>query len=31
MTFSRRFVQAIQLRQLPSHIDLTVMFDCMVK
>lgn len=31
MTYSRRFVQSIRLRQLPSHLDLTTMFDCMVK
>lgn len=31
MTYSRRFVQTIRLRQLPSHLDLTMMFDCMVK
>ena len=31
MTFSRRFVQTVRLRQLPSHMDLTVLFDCMIK
>ena len=31
MTYSRRFVQTVRLRQLPSHMDLTVLFDCMIK
>ena len=31
LTYSRRFVQTVRLRQLPSHMDLTVIFDCMVK
>mmetsp|Transcript_15118 Transcript_15118/g.44566 ORF Transcript_15118/g.44566 Transcript_15118/m.44566 type:complete len:203 (-) Transcript_15118:1051-1659(-) len=30
MTYSRRFVQTIRLRQLPSHLDLNIMFDCMI-
>ncbi len=31
MTYSRRFVQTVTLRQLPSHLDLQVIFDCMIK
>ncbi len=31
MTFSKRFVQALHIRQLPSHMDLSVLFECMVK
>lgn len=30
MTYSRRFVQTLTLRQLPSHMDLGIIFDCMV-
>ncbi|KAF5833356.1 flagellar associated protein [Dunaliella salina] len=30
MTYSRRFVQTLNLRQLPSHMDLGIVFDCMV-
>lgn len=30
MTYSRRYVQTVSLRQLPSHLDLQLMFDCMV-
>mmetsp|Transcript_24485 Transcript_24485/g.62214 ORF Transcript_24485/g.62214 Transcript_24485/m.62214 type:complete len:392 (-) Transcript_24485:328-1503(-) len=29
MTYSRRFVQTLTLRQLPSHMDLGIIFDCM--
>jgi hypothetical protein len=31
MAFSRRFVQSLHIRQLPSHLDLQLLFDCMVK
>jgi hypothetical protein len=31
MAFSRRFVQSLHVRQLPSHLDLQLLFDCMVK
>lgn len=30
LTYSRRYVQAVHIRQLPSHLDLQVLFDCMV-
>lgn len=29
MAFSRRFVQCLRLQQLPSHLDLQVLFDTM--
>ena len=31
LTYSRRFVQTVHIRQLPSHLDLQILFDCMVK
>ena len=31
MAFSRRFVRSLRLQQLPSHLDLQVVFDCMVR
>lgn len=31
LTYSRRFVQSVHIRQLPSHLDLQILFDCMVK
>ena len=31
LAFSRRFVQALHVRQLPSHLDLQLLFECMVK
>lgn len=31
MTFSKKFVTSLRLRQLPSHLDLQHVFDCMVK
>ncbi len=31
MAFSRRFVQSLHIRQLPSHLDLQLLFECMVK
>lgn len=31
LTYSRRYVQAVHIRQLPSHLDLQILFDCMVK
>ncbi|KXZ55119.1 hypothetical protein GPECTOR_3g271 [Gonium pectorale] len=30
LTYSRRFVQTVHIRQLPSHLDLQILFDCMV-
>ncbi|MEW5310530.1 MAG: hypothetical protein WDW38_002319 [Sanguina aurantia] len=30
LTYSRRFVQSLGLRQLPSHLDLQLLFDCMI-
>ncbi|KAG1660164.1 hypothetical protein FOA52_005264 [Chlamydomonas sp. UWO 241] len=30
MMYSRRFAQTIRLRQLPSHLDLAIMFDAMI-
>eukprot|EP00199_Chlamydomonas_sp_CCMP681_P001676 CAMPEP_0119112800 /NCGR_PEP_ID=MMETSP1180-20130426/41743_1 /TAXON_ID=3052 ORGANISM="Chlamydomonas cf sp, Strain CCMP681" /NCGR_SAMPLE_ID=MMETSP1180 /ASSEMBLY_ACC=CAM_ASM_000741 /LENGTH=347 /DNA_ID=CAMNT_0007100509 /DNA_START=54 /DNA_END=1097 /DNA_ORIENTATION=+ len=30
MTYSRRFVQTLILNQLPSHMDLSIIFECMV-
>ncbi|GAX76195.1 hypothetical protein CEUSTIGMA_g3639.t1 [Chlamydomonas eustigma] len=30
MTYSRKFIQTVRLRQLPSHMDLTDMFECMI-
>eukprot|EP00803_Ostreobium_quekettii_P007302 evm.model.scf_3761.1 EVM.evm.TU.scf_3761.1 scf_3761:2780-6088(+) len=30
MNFSRRFVQHLTIRQLPSHLDLQIIFDAMV-
>ncbi|GFR48236.1 hypothetical protein Agub_g10098 [Astrephomene gubernaculifera] len=30
LTYSRRFVQSVTIRQLPSHLDLQLLFDCMV-
>mmetsp|Transcript_14515 Transcript_14515/g.31579 ORF Transcript_14515/g.31579 Transcript_14515/m.31579 type:complete len:396 (+) Transcript_14515:216-1403(+) len=30
MTFSRRYVQTVDLRQLPSHLDLSLLFECMI-
>lgn len=29
MTYSRRFVHNLKLRQLPSHLDLEILLDCM--
>lgn len=29
MAFSRRFVQCLRLQQLPSHLDLQLLFDTM--
>lgn len=29
MTYSRRFVQTVNIRQLPSHMDLSILFECM--
>ncbi len=31
MAYSRRFVKALALQQLPSHLDLQIIFECMVK
>lgn len=31
LTYSRRFVQTVHIRQLPSHLDLQILFECMVK
>ena len=31
LMFSRRFVQTLHLRQLPSHLDLSLVFQCMIK
>ncbi|KAL6761037.1 hypothetical protein V8C86DRAFT_993653 [Haematococcus lacustris] len=30
MTYSRRYVHTLNLRQLPSHMDLAIIFDCMI-
>nr|A8HMZ4.1 RecName: Full=Dynein regulatory complex subunit 5; AltName: Full=Flagellar-associated protein 155 [Chlamydomonas reinhardtii] len=30
LTYSRRFVQTVHIRQLPSHLDLQILFECMV-
>jgi len=30
MTYSRRYVQRVFVTQLPSHLDLQILFDCMV-
>lgn len=29
LTFSSKFVHGIQLKQLPSHLDLQIIFDAM--
>ena len=31
LTYSRRFVQTITLRQCPTHVDLNMIFESMVK
>lgn len=31
MSYSRKFVQSLRLRQLPSHLDLQLIFETMVK
>ena len=29
LTFGSRFVRSLHLQQLPSHLDLQILFDCM--
>lgn len=31
MSYSRRFVQTLNLSQLPSHMDLGIIFDSMIR
>lgn len=31
MAYSRKFIHSLHLRQLPSHMDLAVIFDTLMK